>query len=386
MQSLDAWALVVVLAASALSVGCDQPRGCLAGCDGQQGGPPVKSLPPCPALRACPHYLSLEFHETPFGVPGGGYKQGGTVGGIVETSQGPAVSWISESSLGAPLDVGVTLLFTGQAAVIGQLPYTKDFLYAPAFARGSEIDVLMPPDYTTVVPVNVETLDVGAPIPTALDPGDHTYPSELIHNPPAVLGVGQAMAAVTGDPSRLQLLDATLGQQLGGVSLGDFGNPLPLVATCNGLLGGWYTASFAPRLAPFTRFAERAGPFVELDPEYNLPFLVRSSTWDGAEDVVTGRQTILELDSAGNELSTTPVSAFAAVGTDDGLLALEIGGAELYQRGTGKKLATYVTQSDGLCWAAGGLLLALVVDHTVYVVANGATMSCLPWTRVVCGP
>lgn len=229
-----------------------------------------------------------------------------------------------------------------------------------------------------MVPIPLDTLKPGDAVPIPIDGS----------GPPAVLGIGRALAAVVGGTPHLQILDATLGEQLVDTPVDDQGDPYSLVETCNGLLATW-SGSDSPRAAAFSRFGERASPNLDLplDPPKTYAFRTLTSTWDGAEVVVSNGETAVELDNFGDVQSETTVNARVAVGTDDGLLAVtgdKTGAnAVVLQRGTGAVLSTLHTDSES--FAGIDPDVALVSGHSVYFVDRLGGVS-FAWARVDCGP
>ncbi len=368
------WAVALVLAAGATLgasttlLGCSSARGCLTGCnpgdagpDGQAHGSGLKDT--CPIVRACPHVRTVSSVST-LSLSGSGTAY---LGNAIETQLGPAVSFVVvPSQPGALRRIGVALLEQQQVIGLTSTSSGSDPTVAPVLLeRDGELDLLEPPTFDQLIPIQEGTLQPGAALPIVVDP--------LPGSVPAAVGFGQALAAVVDPGPTLRFYDATLGKPLLTTALGNGSavQPLALTPSCNGLMASW-----GSKVAAFTPLGDRVAPTVDT----GLP-AARHAVWDGGELVLSGSGGVVELDSKGNVLSRTQVPMGAAVGTDDGLLAISdsVGSSEVVvrNRSSGSVDKSYATLSKQLVPEA-----VVVTNRYVYFMQAASTS--LLWVDIVC--
>lgn len=367
-----ALALVVAL------TGCERPRGCLAGCSPTddagaeaEAEAAAPAAPLCAHDRFCPHVLDVG------GITLGGINSVGLpvtgkveIGDALYTPYGAAVPWVEVPAPGATKrQMGAALLDSSEVASV-QIEVPPDAaLEVPAlFQREGELDLVVPdPGYDHVVRIPFASFKPDDPAPIAL-----SSPT-----PPIMLGIGYALAAVTGPGADLRYFDASLQQELRHVPLGDRGG-VALVATCNGLLsvGQRSGAATATALDKLASHIGQTSTVSGIAPERAL--------WDGASVVLSDvAGTIVEVDRFGAHATTTHSpegNVFGAVGTDDGVLVARTadgrGKLELLERGSGNVVEYYGDQSYGNQTFTAGPRAAYLV---------GTKYDSIFWVPVSCG-
>ncbi len=328
--------------------------------------PPAPVLAECPTQRICPHVKSVE-QMTGVDL---GYGALIHVGNAVMTPQGPAVSWeaVPKDPQNGTRHIGVALLSESKvASVVQQVPPYDVVIANPPllFAREGELDFVIPAGaYDQIVRVPLDTFVPSEPTfaPISGPPGD----------PPAVLGVGQALVALINGGPRLLFVDASLSERLVDFPL-DVGLSPTLTRTCNGIVAAGATYG-GVRAAAFDTLGSQIGPVIDAELATGL-YPRRADVWDGASVVLARKDEVVELDNNGFLKQTTPVDTFTAFGTEDGLL-VAWSSLMLVQRGTGTVLETY----PDTYWAGDAIAAQ---DHTVYF-ASGATTGGIYWGRVTC--
>lgn len=369
MRRLELWAVLIALSAVALA-GCGRARGCIEGCGAvpdsgssdadAEAGPPLP--PACPVHRICPHVFEVHGESQVYL----GDENRGTVylGNAVYTPDGPAVSWVSMPlHAGDPRHAGVALLLQNKvASFVENVPPDATPEAPPLFQRDNELDLVVPSTSDDhVIRVPMDTFVPSAPVPVPI--------SGVEQDPPAVLGIGQTLAAIVKPSHHLVFVDSTLTQRLVDkpIHSGDL-----LTATCNGFL---VTNSGIGQAQAFDNMGNAVGPVVGWSGGAG-----QNPVWDGASVVVSEDKQIAELASNGSVRSVTPADAIVAVGTDDGLLATTIiSGAivlRTLQRGTGAVL-------DEQKYFPGDI--AVAGGHSVYFArAEAYAESTVDWAWVQC--
>lgn len=360
-------ALFVVAAASAALAGCGHARGCLAGCgsgDAGEAGHPQGpgTLDSCPARRACPHVTTV----TAVSIQTLGQSGTAHLGNAIETTLGPAVSWILvPDQPGAPRRIGVALPGQNQVVTLDSSSSTTAPAVAPMLlSRQDEID-LVPAPFDKVIPIPLDTLQPGTPLPITLD----SLPGSV----PTAAGIGQALAILVDPGPKLLFFDSGLGDPLFDVKLGSGSavHPLALTQSCNGLLASW-----GSHVEAFTPLGDRAAPAVDTGLAHP-----RHVVWDGAELVVSGDSGVVELDSKGKLLSRTALPMGVAVGTDNGLLTIadNHGSSEAVVR---KRTSGSIVKSFGA--TSQEMVPEAVVVAGRYIYFVQASTSSVLWLSVVC--
>lgn len=365
---LELSAALIAVAAAALA-GCGHARGCIEGCGavpdsgGDAGAESGLPLPPaCPVHRICPHVLDVHGESQVYL----GDENRGTVylGNAVYTPAGPAVSWVSMPlHTGDPRHAGVALLLQNKvASFVEHVPADAYPEAPPLFQRDNELDLVVPStSYDHVIRVPMDTFVPSAPVPIPI--------SGVEHEPPAVLGIGQTLAAIVEPSNHLVFVDSTLSQRLVDkpIHSGDL-----LTATCDGFL---VDNSGIGRAQPFDDAGNAVGPAVSWNGGVG-----QNPVWDGASVVVSEAHQVVELASNGSVRNITPTDAIVAVGTDDGLLAVTmISGAlvlRTIERGTGTMLHEQKYFPGDIAVAGG---------HSVYFArAEFYAESTVDWAWVQC--
>jgi hypothetical protein len=311
----------------------------------------------------CPHVIDV--HQT--SAVSLGDENRGTVylGNAVYTPVGPAVSWVSMPlHAGDPRHAGVALLSQGKVAgFVENVPADAYPEAPPLFQRDNELDLVVPStSYDHVVRVPLDTFVPSDPVPVPI--------SGMEHDPPAVLGIGQTLAAIVKPSYHLVFVDSTLSQRLldKPILSGD-----TLTATCNGFLA---VNTGTGRAQPFDTLGNAVGPAVTWG---GGP--VHNPVWDGASVVVGQGDKIVELASNGSVRSTTPTGATVAVGTDDGLLATMVISGPFVLRTLERGTGTVLDQQD---YFPGEV--AVAGDHAVYFAeSSGYAGTSILWAWVQCG-
>ncbi|MBI5533116.1 MAG: hypothetical protein HY898_10390 [Deltaproteobacteria bacterium] len=279
----------------------------------------------------------------------------------------------------APLNATKTVLLGSSNAGQNQ-PF-------PVFARGDELGALDPfQSFTRVVSVRADTLEIGASVPIDLHVASTSTPS--------VVAVGNAVAALLGPDPRLVMLDATLGEVLMDVPLGD--GPVEgssLTFTEAGLVATWIDG-FAQELVAvaFDTMGEQRSAMQRYAWNSSTN-MAPSVAWDGVSVVISGPGAVLELGVNAELVAQTPVvgEALAAAGADDGVVALtsKSGSSEdphiqLLERGTGKLLEDLGAVEVNGYGVTGSVVAA---RRTLFFATSSySTRSQVVWRQVDCGP
>lgn len=302
-----------------------------------------------------------------------------TVGDAVYTPIGPAVSWVSMPySDGQPRHAGVALLLQGKVAgFVDTSPASQPPIPPPLFQRDNELDLLVPPlQYDHVIRVPMDTFVPSAPVPIPISSPDI----------PAVLGMGQTLAAVVDPGPHFLRVNSTLDQRFVD-KLVDTGEQATITATCSVLLvtGTKHDATYAQ---PFDALGNQLGPVLDTQagPVHAQPW-DSTPVWDGASVVLPARNRVVELDSNGSPRDITPTpsdAAFSGIegafGTDEGVLAtMGVNGLRvlrLLDRGTGTVLHDFGRVAGNVTIAGEG---------AVYFAGAGVyAQSTVNWTTVEC--
>jgi hypothetical protein len=352
----------------------------------------VEPLPACSTEHLCP--LPQEIGRQSYvqlNAIGDGNVE---LGSAMLAVQGALVPW-SEASCcsGSAAAAGVAVLDSikldaGEASVT----LTRSDAYEgarvaplPAFVRGTELGGIDPlGSFDSVISVDLDTLSVGGATPIPLEGTAET--------PPAVVAVGNAVAALIGPAPRFVMVDALLSERLVEEELdpSTISHGLTLTATCAGLLGTWVEGDGSEtvlRAAAFDRFGRRRSPIHRIEGTWvnpSAPSQVRTAIWDGKSVVVVAWGEVVELDIQGQVVSRTPVVSqpLAAFGTDEGFI---VAGAELelIARDTGELLKSFGSVngvSESIVTASIGAM-----PRYVYVATSSVfTRDLVPWARIDC--
>jgi hypothetical protein len=319
---------------------CDDPYSCTR--EPRPEEEPVEPLEACFAAPLCAHAAAPAVPGTVVFVS----SFGGNVllGSALFSERGALVPWGSVSCCGGgQAATGIAVLEDGSSQALELSPLLGSPAGWPpaAFVRGTELGIVttLTGWFDQVLLHHVDTFEPLEPL---------TVPLGGVQ-PPAVVGVGSALVALLVTPApRLVALDATLGERLADVPLGeDDGERPTLTATCAGLLATWVGVDGALRVVAFDKLARRRSPIRTI--EGSFPG-ARSAAWDGVSVVVTGAAEVLELGINGEIVSRTASvePPLAAVGTTDGMLVLTAGPGDtsgarllLLERDTGAELQSF---------------------------------------------
>ncbi|MBK7581371.1 MAG: hypothetical protein IPI67_14300 [Myxococcales bacterium] len=305
-----------------LVVGCgdatqDRDSAC-PGCPPKGGTP--EALPACVTPRVC---------ELPVAIQAEGAIDLAAIAGNVQigtgflSQYGPLVPWGSRTCCSGDIQLvaGVALLNDSLSITAsGPLPAgaPDNEMPLPIFEREDKVrGVVVDANLDKVVELNLETQEVSAPMPAPIGGTNRV--------PPAVVGVGRALAALIGPTPRFVLVDQTLSERLVDVPLTDApATGLTLTRTCSGLVATWLTSNGQMQAVALDDFGELRSPVRTHGGNWNNDTPQRTAAWDGAHVVVVGQQVVGELDVNAELVATTPLSrpVFAAVGSRDGIVAL----------------------------------------------------------------
>ncbi len=364
--------------ASGTTFGCNTSDSCGANClaspDDAGDAATEPELPPCPIQRMCPHVKSVgPMSVLPLGD--------GNTGNVylreaIYTSRGPAVSWVVFPQ--TPQNgqrYGVALLFDEKVAAFDDLSNSSQPVAPALFERKNELGLVGPSSFDQVVPIALDTFEVGPTQPLPLP--------EPVLEQAAFVGVGQAVAGLFAPDATLSFFDSTLTERLVDIPLGEQSYGSTLARTCNGLIASW--SSGAQRAAAFDLVGNRRGPVSSVSSGGNL-FPEPAGIWDGASLVLPTSTEIVELDNSAHPRAKTPTPyAEAAIGTDDGVLAMRFvdghGELVLLERETGTTLESYDVD-DGYLTST---VVALTDRYVYFIGTGGFNDSAIHWVSIECG-
>jgi hypothetical protein len=317
---------------------CEDPYSCTP--EPRPEEEPVEPLEACFAAPLCAHPAAPAVPGTV--VPVSSFGGNILLGSALFSERGALVPWGSVSCCGGgQAATGIAVLEDASSVTLEPFSLGSSGWPPAAFVRGAELGIVttMTGWFDLVLLHHVDTFEPLEPL---------TVPLGGVQ-PPAVVAVGSALAALLFTPApRLVALDATLGERLADVPLGEEDGERPtLTATCAGLLATWVGVDGALRVVAFDKLARRRSPIRTI--EGSFPG-ARSAAWDGMSVVVTGASEVLELGINGEIVSRTASvePPLAAIGTADGMLVLTAGPGDtsgarllLLERDTGAELQSF---------------------------------------------